>query len=346
MQNRAPCAVLFAHVFLLPRLVSRDGIAPPYRSWRSNMLEAGDIITLGTGAWRLCSPLGKSSYGVLWRAESLAGRQPAALKLVNTAQMALAAADQRARWDRRHIVRLLDSGEHDGMPAAALELLETDLARHLDALRARGGVVAPGQALDWLAQVNAALAKVHAYGWRYLDLKPSNLLLDRQGALKLADFGTNRALFDRDPHAYTGTAAWQAPEQFFGAADGYLTDARSDYFALGALLYYLVTGSLLRYSNACAWAMREHGAAGGARLLGRHRNQFPPVLEQDEAALFARLASGDAVSGDVGAAALALLRALLQPRPERRPRHALEISRLIAQARAGMVTPMPLRSAA
>jgi serine/threonine protein kinase len=336
------------------------------------MLEAGDIITLGTGAWRLCSPLGKSSYGVLWRAESLAGRQPAALKLVNTAQMALAAAGQRARWseaaateiaflrslqpwDRRHIVRLLDSGEHDGMPAAALELLETDLARHLDALRARGGAIALSQALDWLAQVNAALAKVHAYGWRYLDLKPSNLLLDRNGALKLADFGTNRALFDRDPHAYTGTAAWQAPEQFFGGADGYLTDARSDYFALGALLYHLVTGSLLRYSNACAGAMREHGAAGGARLLERHRNQLPPVLEHDEAALFARLAAGDGVNGDRGAAALALLRSLLQPRPERRPRHALEISRLIAQARsgtsaggfdAGMARPMPLRSAA
>lgn len=312
------------------------------------MLEAGDIITLTAGAWRLCAPLGRSSYGVLWRAEALADRQPAALKLVNTAQMALADPSQRARWqeaaateiaflralqpwDRRHVVRLLDSGVHDGLPAAALELLDTDLARHLQALRARGGSVAQAQALAWLAQVNAALAKVHGYGWRHLDLKPSNLLLDRQGALKLADFGTNRALIDRDPHAYAGTASWQAPEQFFGAADGYRTDARSDYFALGALLYHLVTGNLLRYSDACAAAFRAHGAQGGAWLLEQHRGQLPPVLEADEAALFARLA-GAACSTP----ALALLRALLQPRPERRPRHALEISRLIADARAGV----------
>jgi len=332
------------------------------------MLEAGDIITLSTGAWRLCSPLGQSSYGLLWRAESIAERRPAALKLVNAAQMALAAEAQRTYWveaaateiaflralqpwDRRHIVRLLDSGEHDGLPAAALELLDTDLARHLDAVRARGGAVAPSQALDWLAQVNAALAKVHGYGWRYLDLKPANLLLDCHGTLKLADFGTSRALADRRPHAYTGTAAWQAPEQFFGAAGGYLTDARSDYFALGALLYYLVTGSRLRYSDACARAFREHGAAGGARLLALHGGALPPLLEHDEAALFACLAGGDGTTGGTtggtvsgpingtghGAApALALLRALLQPRPERRPRHALEISRLIAQARAGV----------
>ncbi|WP_036166398.1 protein kinase [Massilia sp. 9096] len=330
------------------------------------MLETGDIITLGSHAWRLCAPLGGSSYGVLWRAESLAGRQPAALKLVNSAQMTLAAPAQRARWceaaateiaflralqpwDRRHIVRLLDSGMHEGLPAAALELLETDLAQHLAALRARGSAPAPLEALDWLAQVNAALAKVHGYGWRHLDLKPANLLLDRDGALKLADFGTSRALADRAAHAYTGTAAWQAPEQFFGIDGGYLTDARSDYFALGALLYYLVTGSLLRYSNACACALRAHGAAAGARLLAQPGNGLPPVLAQDEAALFARLAAGDMENSGVGrpasasapdpTPALALLRALLQPRPERRPRHALEISRLIAAARAGIAAP-------
>lgn len=342
------------------------------------MYQAGDIIALRASAWRLRAPLSCSSYGVLWQAESCADGTPAALKLVNVEQMALALPPQRAcwtraagaeiaflgalrPWDRRHIVSLLDSGEHLGQPAMALELLEGDLARHLDALRARGAGVTLAQALDWTAQVNVALARVHMTGWRHLDLKPSNLLVGGGGAiLKLADFGTSRALADRDLHAYTGTATWQAPEQFFACDGGYRTDARADYFALGALLYYLVTGTLLRYASACAAAYRAHGTAGAAHLRAQHGGGLPPTLAPDEAALFARYAFAHAAATPEAAtpeaatreaptreAALALLRALLAPRPEDRPRHALDLSRLLARARDGLASgPAALRRAA
>jgi serine/threonine-protein kinase len=328
------------------------------------MYEAGDIIALTGGAWRLRAPLAASSYGVLWRAESCATGEAAALKLVNLKQMALALPQLRARWtacaageiaflralqpwDRRHIVRLLDSGEHLGQPALALELLDGDLARHLAGLRARGAAPSLDQVLDWIGQVNAALARVHQYGWRYLDLKPANLLVERSGdtvKLKLADFGTNRALAEQDAHSYTGTASWQAPEQFFALdAGGYRTDARADYFALGALFYHLVSGTLLRFSSACAQARREHGTAGAAHASLRGR--LPAVLEPDEAALFARhlLPHGPAVR----AAALALLRALAAQQPEQRPRHALEISRLLGAVREAIAADvLPVRSAA
>jgi serine/threonine-protein kinase len=313
------------------------------------MVEAGDIITLTAGPWRLQAPLGGSSYGQVWRAESALDGTPAAVKLVNRVQMDLALPSQRALWrasfdaeiaflrglqpwDQRHIVRLLDSGEHDGQPALALELLDGDLATHVAALRSRGDGPGLGQALAWTAQVNVALAKVHQYGWRYLDLKPANLLVDAaSGTLKLADFGTNRPLQDNAAHSYAGTAAWQAPEQFFPDDAGrYRTDARTDYFALGALLYWLVTGIPLRYCAACADAYRAQGTAGAAAL------RAPGILAPDEAALFVRHAGADDAS-------VALLRALLAPRPEGRPRHALEISRLLARAAAGI---NPLRSAA
>jgi serine/threonine-protein kinase len=314
------------------------------------MEEEGDIITLTAGAWRLQAPLGGSSYGLLWRAESVPGGMPAAVKLVNRAQMDLALPPQRTAWracfdaeidflrtlqpwDQRDIVRLLDSGEHDGLPALALELLDGDLAAHLTALHARR--VGPGiaQALAWTAQVNGALAKIHQYGWRYLDLKPSNLLVDaRGGTVKLADFGTIRPLHDSAAHAYAGTAAWQAPEQFFPDADGrYSTDARSDYFALGALLYNLVTGIPLRFCSACADAYRTHGTAGAAKLRARHDGGLPAILAPDEAALFAAQAPMRAQH-----ASLVLLRALVAPRPEDRPRHALEISRLLMRAAASL----------
>ena len=313
------------------------------------MVEAGDIITLTAGAWRLQAPLGGSSYGQVWRAASVVDGTPAAVKLVNRAQMDLALPPQRdvwracfeaeiaflrglQPWDQRHIVRLLDSGEHDGQPALALELLDGDLAAHVATLRSRGDGPRVERALAWTAQVNTALAKVHQYGWRYLDLKPANLLVDAgSGTLKLADFGTTRPLQDSAAHGYAGTAAWQAPEQFFPDDAGrYGTDARTDYFALGALLYWLVTGIPLRFCAACADAYRTHGTAGTATL------RAPAILAPDEVALFA----GHAAADD---ARTALLRALLAPRPEARPRHALEISRLITRATAGV---NPVRSAA
>ncbi|OON63310.1 serine/threonine protein kinase [Massilia sp. KIM] len=325
------------------------------------MVEAGNILTLAGGRYRLSgsAPLAGSAYGLVWRAEALERGEAVAIKLVNHEQMARAPQALRARWiesarteiaflrtlapwDGRHIVRLLDSGEHEDLPAMALELLDGDLAAYLKAEQAAGRQIAPAQALDWIAQVNQALAKVHAAGWRYLDLKPANLLIDRRTLqLRLADFGTNRRLDDLAAHSYAGTANWQAPEQFFPDASGYRTGASADYFALGALLYYLVSGRLLRYGAACGEAYRLHGrdAAGLLDAAGAR----PAILEQDEAALFARQA------GAAAAPALRLLRALLAPQPAARPRHALDISRLLMEAGAALRAQAPhpaLRSAA
>jgi serine/threonine protein kinase len=336
------------------------------------MPEAGSVITLEAGSYRLCAPLAGSAYGVVWRADVLPAGRQVALKLINRQQMARAHPEQRERWtasaakeiaflrslepwDERHIVRLLDSGIHDGLPVMALELLDGNLGKHVARERAAGRPIGFAQVLAWLGQINEALAKVHQYGWRYLDLKPSNVLLDaRRGSVKLADFGTNRLLGDRDPHSYAGTANWQAPEQFFPGADqSYLTDARSDYFALGAMFYYLVTGGLpLRFCSDCGQAYREHQAGGAALLLERHGGVIPPALRDDEAALFVqRIGSGGGAestwcptgSGRVtgGVEALALLRSLLYIDRAGRPPHAIAITRMIADIRAALRNPAP-----
>lgn len=320
------------------------------------MYEAGTVISLAGGQYRLGEPLAGSAYGVVWRADSLHANGSVAVKLVNLDYMQRAPANLRARWlasasteiaflrglapwDGRHIVRLIDSGEHLGLPAMALELLDGDLAAYIHAETAAGRAIAPARALGWIGQVNQALAKVHANGWRYLDLKPGNLLLDRAtDSLKLADFGTNRRLDDLRAHSYAGTANWQAPEQFFPDADGYATEARTDFFALGALLFYLVCGRLLRYSSACGQAWQAHGREAASTLLAE-RQARPAVLQADEAALFARHL------GPAAAPALALLQRLLAERPADRPQHALDISRQLLVAGDALAAPA-LRSAA
>ncbi len=314
------------------------------------MQQADVVVTLEAGRYRLREPIASSAYGVVWRAQredatGVGASGELALKLVNTVQMerALPALRRRwsesaareigflrslAPWDERHIVRLLDSGTHAGQPVMALELLDGDLA---------SGPLAPWpRVLAWIGQINQALAKVHQYGWHYLDLKPANVLRHRDGGIRLADFGTSRPQREGRATAYAGTASWQAPEQFFPAPDGsYRSDARSDYFALGTMLYYLVTGRRqLRYCHACGLAYRTHAGGAAAALRAQHGGALPPTLHDDEAALFSQCVAGSVP-------ALALLRALLAPEPDQRPRNALAISRLL-----GAIAPVEFRSAA
>ena len=323
------------------------------------MLQADDIITLAAGPYRLRAPLAQSAYGLVWRALSPAHGE-VALKLVNQVQMARAqgelqdrwraSADQEitflrslAPWDERHIVRLLDSGTHDGLPVMALELMDGDLARHIAAERDARRPIVFAQVLAWMVQVNQALAKVHQYGWVYLDLKPANVLTHSSGAVKLADFGTSRLHCAAPPLGYAGTASWQAPEQFFpGAGGAYDTDARSDYFALGAMFYYMVTGGLqLRFCSDCGHAYRDNPSGAAASLLANHGGRLPRTLHPDEADLFTqRIERAESHGADAtwcpaadappAGAALALLRCLLAPERHARPRHAIEISRQLA----------------
>ncbi|SFU50958.1 serine/threonine-protein kinase [Pseudoduganella namucuonensis] len=318
------------------------------------MTASDTIITLELGHYRLRERIGGSAYGVVWRADGPRGTRDVALKLINQNQMARALPAQRERWiasavneiafleslepwDERHIVRLLDSGWHEGLPVLALELMSCDLGRHMKGLRARGAPLPLARLLDWMAQLNQALAKVHQYGWRYLDLKPANVLVDAQlGVVKLADFGTNRRLAAMEEHSYAGTANWQAPEQFFPAGGGgYATGAHSDFFALGALFYFLASGGVqLQYGADCGMAYREHHTEGARVMLRQLGGALPPTLLPDEERRFA-----EAVGGPAARPALALLRKLLEADPAARPRHAIEISRGLAAIRSAAGLP-------
>ncbi|PHV04388.1 serine/threonine protein kinase [Janthinobacterium sp. BJB412] len=320
------------------------------------MTTADAIITLELGHYRLREQIAGSAYGVIWRASGPRATPDVAIKLINREQMTRALPAQRARWidsasneiaflqslepwDERHIVRLLDSGWHDGLPVLALELMATDLGKHVAALKASGAGLPFGRALAWIGQLNQALAKVHQYGWRYLDLKPANVLLDPLlGSVKLADFGTNRELGGATLHSYAGTANWQAPEQFFPGADGsYASGAGSDYFSLGALFYFLVTGGVpLRFCADCGSAYRAHHTAGAAVLRQAHGGAIPAALQADEERHFAERVGQTHPQARLPA--LALLRALLQQDPAQRPRHAIQISRMLAAIQGSLPT--------
>lgn len=142
-----------------------------------------------------------------------------------------------ARLAHPNVVRVYDVGEDDGRPFIAMEYVDGET---LAELVARRGALPPGEAAALGIQAARALAAAHAAGLVHRDVKPQNLLLARDGTLKLGDFGVAYG-FDGTRLTLVGTvlgtAAYLAPEQ----ARGEQVTAAADIYGLGAVLYELLT---------------------------------------------------------------------------------------------------------
>ncbi|WKZ57629.1 MAG: serine/threonine-protein kinase [Bdellovibrionota bacterium] len=135
-----------------------------------------------------------------------------------------------------NVVRTFDVGEHDGQLFFSMELVQgTTLRKILD-----DGVLTVEQTLPLISQILKALDAIHASQIIHRDLKPSNVLILADGVVKVMDFGVARpARSDlTGQHEVVGSALYMAPEQWVGGDVGPATD----YYALGALWYELLTG--------------------------------------------------------------------------------------------------------
>jgi serine/threonine-protein kinase len=137
-----------------------------------------------------------------------------------------------------HIVGVYDVGEADGRPFFVMEHLDGgSLANRLTA-----GAVGRPQALRWLEQIARALDAAHERGVVHRDVKPANILLDRDGNIRVADFGIAR-IAGGDSHTQTGvvlgTAGYLAPEQLAGTP----VTAAADRYSLAVVAHELLTGT-------------------------------------------------------------------------------------------------------
>jgi serine/threonine protein kinase len=197
------------------------------------------------GPYQIESVLGQGAAAVVYQAVRL-GATPMALKVLTqsaAAEPKLRQAFQREarimlRLNHPHIIRCIEAGQLDGYYFIAMNYLEGET---LDALLTRSVKLGETPAIDIARQMADALDHLHRLGIVHRDVKPANILLDRNGRAFLFDFGTALDL-NQDtpiPGEIYGTPAFLSPEQARG--DGRI-DGRADLYSLGIVLYRMVAG--------------------------------------------------------------------------------------------------------
>jgi Tfp pilus assembly protein PilF len=217
------------------------------------------VLIAGTllGPYRIVAALGAGGMGEVYRARDARLGRDVAIKVI-TAELS-GSPDHVKRFEQEaraagalshpNVCAILDVGMHERSSFVVMELLEGESLRD----RLNAGPVPVRKALDWTAQAARGLAAAHEKGIVHRDLKPENLFLTKDGQTKVLDFGLAKLTRPEllapsgekpvpetltETGAIMGTVGYMAPEHVRGEA----ADHRADLFALGAILYELLTG--------------------------------------------------------------------------------------------------------
>jgi hypothetical protein len=241
------------------RMRDADGSGP---GSRANEMDSGGsgaaaapdaCLPIEVGSYRLLEKVGRGRQGLVFKAQHIGTERIVALKIIRGGLFA--SRSERMRFENeaplagrlRHpnIIEILDSGRDRGLDFVAMEFVE---GRPLD--RYCFGEFLGADALVRLhLQVCRAISFAHQHGVLHRDLKPTNVLVDGHGCAHVLDFGLAKPLTDaagRNGSSLTqlgdfaGTLHYASPEQV--RRDPRLVDVRTDVYALGVMLYEMLTG--------------------------------------------------------------------------------------------------------
>jgi serine/threonine protein kinase/beta-lactam-binding protein with PASTA domain len=199
------------------------------------------------GRYRVGARIARGGMATVYEATDLRLDRPCALKVMHAglgddddfAGRFVREARAAARLSHPHVVNVFDQGDDDGILFLAMEHVPGHTLR--DVVR-RDAPLPADRALELIEPVLSALGAAHASGLIHRDVKPENVLIADDGRVKVADFGLSRAISAETQHTHAGvligTVSYLAPELL---VEGH-ADARSDVYAVGVVLFELLTG--------------------------------------------------------------------------------------------------------
>jgi serine/threonine protein kinase/tetratricopeptide (TPR) repeat protein len=210
----------------------------------------GEGIPEVLGHYRIVSLIGSGGMGEVYLADDETLGRRVAIKILpvsvsrdpDARRRMLREARAVAALDHPNVCMIYDVGEFESRPYIVMQYIEGGTLFD----RLRDSRLTLAECLDIGMQVSAALDEAHSHGVIHRDIKPMNIMLTTRGQVKVLDFGLARFAETKDGSTevlsrtgiVTGTAPYMSPEQLRGAA----TDARSDIFSFGIVLYEMATG--------------------------------------------------------------------------------------------------------
>jgi serine/threonine-protein kinase len=261
------------------------------------------------GKYDVVDVLGQGGMGVVYRArDSRIGRDVAIKTLTegfsgdpDMLKRFYQEAGHTGKLRHPNIVTVYDFGDENGLPYIVMEFLDGE---PLDKLIRERETLHLSTRLEIMEQVCAALAYAHLQGMIHRDVKPANIIVQRDGLVKLLDFGIARTRQQQVEGNMTrtgtlvGTPAYMAPERLRGEP----FDGRSDIFAAGVVLYQLLTGALpfdAEYPEVLHQILQKEPPP-----LSTYLSSYPEQLDQVVARALAkdpmeRYARGDDMAADL-----------------------------------------------
>ena len=203
---------------------------------------------LFAGRYEVIEALGVGGMGEVYRVEDKKVRQEVALKLIKPEIAANKKTVDRFRNElktarmisHRNVCRMYDLGEEKGTYFITMEYVAGE---DLKSFMRRSKQLALGTAISIAKQISEGLTEAHRLGVVHRDLKPGNIMIDKEGSARIMDFGIARSLEAKGmtrEGVIVGTPEFMSPEQM----EGKDVDQRSDIYSLGVILYEMVTGRL------------------------------------------------------------------------------------------------------